>query len=106
MFSLSGRQRSARGRPGVADHSHAGGDGTPLWQAEQLQKWRQSAQRVTRAWNAWRAAEDRDRSVRYCAFVAALVDEETAAAEVERAVTQAGACVTTTDLRTGSKDAR
>jgi hypothetical protein len=103
MFFRSRRHESARCNPCVADQSHARSDGKALRQDRQLQKWRQSAQRVTRTWNAWRAAEGGDRGQRYRAFVAALVDEETAAAEVERVteLAQARACVNPTDLRTG-----
>ena len=64
-------------------------------------RWRRSAQRVTRAWNAWLAAERRDRSVRYRAFVAALAEEERAAAELERMVDLAAAeaCHTTNEAQ-------
>jgi hypothetical protein len=90
--------------PRAADHSDAGSPETTLQQTRQLQDWRRSAQRVTRAWNAWLAAESGDRSIRYRVFVAALADEEKAAAEVERIVDLAdvGQCVATTDPgRTG-----
>ena len=52
-------------------------------------------------WNAWLAAEGRDRGVSYRAFVAALADEERAAAEVERGIElpQAEQYVTTADPR-------
>ena len=64
-------------------------------------EWRRSAQRVTRAWNAWLAAESRDRGVRYREFVAALADEERAATKVERMIdlAEAGHCVTTIDAQ-------
>ena len=75
---------------------------------DRLQEWRRSAQRVTRAWNAWIAAETRDRAMRYRIFVAALADEERAAAEVERMVelADAGRCVITTEPRNGRLGAR
>lgn len=57
---------------------------TPQRQAEQLQEWRRSAHRVTRAWNSWLAAERGERDARYIAYVSALADEERAAAEVNR----------------------
>ena len=68
----------------------------------ELMEWRRSAQRVTRAWNAWLAADRRDRGVRYRAFVAALADEERAAAEVERMIdlAEAGLCLTNIHART------
>ena len=101
MFFRSTRHQSARDNPRAADHSDAGIPETTLRQTQQLQEWRRSAQRVTRAWNAWLAADRGDRGVRYRAFVAALGDEESAAAEVERMVdlADAGASVPTTDSR-------
>jgi hypothetical protein len=51
--------------------------------SEPLQDWRRSAQRVTRAWNSWLAAEHADRRDRYLAYVSALADEELRAAEVQ-----------------------
>jgi predicted TIM-barrel fold metal-dependent hydrolase len=86
VFFRSRRHGSPRGAPRLADHSDAGTHETALGQSRQLQDWRRSAQRVTRTWNAWLAAERRDRPARYRAFVAALSDEERAAAEVERMV--------------------
>ena len=53
-------------------------------QAQQLRDWRRSAQKVTRAWNAWLAADARDRTARYTDYSAALAAEELAAARVER----------------------
>src|SRR5438477_7635919 len=48
-----------------------------------LDEWRRSAQRVTRAWNSWLAADRSDRDAGYDAFVSALADEEQAAAKAE-----------------------
>ena len=109
MFFRSRRHRSPQDHPRAADHSDAGIPETTLRQTQQqLQEWRRSAQRVTRAWNAWLAAESRDRAIRYRVFVAALADEEKAAAEVERMVELADAaqCVITTDPRNGRLRAR
>jgi hypothetical protein len=53
-------------------------------QPEPLREWRRSAQRVTRAWNAWLAAEGRDRDARYGDYEAALAAEELAAARFAR----------------------
>ncbi|HEY2600267.1 MAG TPA: hypothetical protein VGI67_01835 [Thermoleophilaceae bacterium] len=55
-------------------------------QARELRNWRLSAQRVTRTWNAWIAAEHNERPMRYHAYVMALAEEELAAAAVERMV--------------------
>ena len=53
-------------------------------QARELRNWRESAQRVTRAWNAWLAADRPERGWCYHAYEDALADEERAAAEFER----------------------
>jgi hypothetical protein len=53
-------------------------------QAQGLHEWRCSAQRVARTWNAWLAADRRDRGTHYRAYVSALAAEERAAAEVQR----------------------
>jgi predicted TIM-barrel fold metal-dependent hydrolase len=108
VFFGSRRHQSSQEKPRAADQSDAGIPETTLHQTQQLQDWRRSAQRVTRAWNAWLAAESRDRAIRYRAFVAALADEERAAAEVERMVDRAdaGVCVTTTDRRNRRLGAR
>jgi hypothetical protein len=108
MFFRARRHRSPRENARAADRSDAVIPETTLHQTQQLQDWRRSAQRVTRAWNAWLAADRRERAIRYHAFVAALADEERAAAEVERMVDPAGvgACVTTTDPRNGRLGAR
>jgi hypothetical protein len=90
------------------DDSDAGIPEATLRQTQQLQEWRRSAQRVTRAWNAWLAADGDDRAICYSVFVAALAGEETAAAEVERMVdlADAGPCVITADPRNGRLGAR
>jgi hypothetical protein len=101
VFFRSRRHEPARDNPRVADNSDAGTDETTRRQSQQLMEWRRSEQRVTRAWNAWLAAESRDRGVRYRAFVAALSDEERAATEVERTIdlTEPERCVTTIDAQ-------
>jgi predicted dinucleotide-binding enzyme len=101
VFFRSRRHGSARDNPRAVDHSDAGIPEAALRQTQLLQEWRRSAQRVTRAWNSWLAAESRDRDVRYRSFVAALGDEERAAAEVEQmvALPDARECITTNDPR-------
>ena len=108
MFLRSRRRGSARDDPRVADHNDAGTDETAPRQTQLLQEWRRSAQRVTRAWNAWLAAESRDRALRYRAFVAALGDEERAAAEVERMVElpDARECTATNDRPNSGQGSR
>jgi phosphoenolpyruvate synthase/pyruvate phosphate dikinase len=99
VFFRSRRHRSPRNNPRAADHSDAGSPETTLQQTQQLQHWRRSAQRVTRAWNAWLAAENRDRAIRYRGLMAALADEEKSAAEVQRMIdlADAGQRVAATD---------
>ena len=108
MFFRSRRHEPGDENPSVADNSDAGPDDTALQQTQQIVEWRRSAQRVTRAWNAWLAAERRDRSARYRAFVVALADEERAAVEIERIIGLADArrCVTTADPRNDGVQAR
>jgi hypothetical protein len=74
MFFRSPKKRHSK--PAVPESAEG--------QAGQLLDWRRSAQRVTRAWNAWLAAEGRDRDARYSDYEAALAAEELAAAKVER----------------------
>jgi hypothetical protein len=87
-------------------HQRAGGASRPSCKvtdqaapphAPQLLAWREAARKVTRSWNAWLAAERHDRASRYRAFVAALAEEELAAAEVERVseLPETGRLVTT-----------
>jgi hypothetical protein len=101
VFSRSRRHEDTRDNPTVGDRGDAGTDDTTPRQTRQLMEWRRSAQRVTRAWHAWLAAERRDRGERYSALVAALAEEETAAVEVERIIDLAEArqCTTTIDPR-------
>jgi hypothetical protein len=108
VFFRSKRHRSARGDSRAASQGDAGVPETILRQTQGLQEWRRSAQRVARAWNAWLAADDQDRPIRYQMFVAALASEERAAAEVERMVdlADAGQCVTTTNPRHSGQGTR
>ena len=55
-------------------------------QARRWRAWRRSAQDVTRAWNAWLAADSRERGESYRRYVAALSQEERAAAEIKRSI--------------------
>jgi hypothetical protein len=70
----------------ATDGTSAAIDDAAQQQREQLEEWRRSAQRVTRTWNSWLAAEHRDRRDLYDAFVAALAEEEQAAAGVKRLI--------------------
>jgi hypothetical protein len=76
-------------------HQSAGGvphpsDSAPSQMAElefvPWHAWRCAAQKATRAWNEWLAADDRERRERYHCYICALAEEEQAAAELERGV--------------------
>lgn len=54
--------------------------------ARDWRAWRRSAQNVTRAWNAWLASDTRNRGESYRRYLAALAEEERAAAEIKRAI--------------------
>jgi hypothetical protein len=84
MFFGSRKRRLARSSGSDSGGSDLAGDETLRSQARELRDWRESAQRVTRAWSAWLAADGPDRGWRYRAFEEALAEEERAAAEVER----------------------
>lgn len=100
MFFRSRRHQPAGEKPRGDDVGDAGTDEMTRRQAQRLMEWRRAAQGVTRAWNAWLAAEPRDRGVRYRVFVAALAGEESAAAELKRMIDFAkGQGVNTIDAR-------
>ena len=54
-------------------------------EAEALEAWRAAAKRVTRAWNAWLAAEPSERAQAHAAYVEALHAEDQAAGRVSDA---------------------
>ena len=66
--------------------SEAGAFRTPQWLA-----WRRSAQKVTRTWNEWLAAEGVEGDSLYRRYMAALGEEEQAAAELQHMNVDAGA---------------
>ena len=65
--------------------NEAGAFRTPQWLA-----WRRSAQKVTRTWKEWLAAEGVEGDRLYRRYVAALGEEEQAAAELQRMNVDAG----------------
>jgi hypothetical protein len=86
VFFRLRRHKTARKASRVADDHDAGIHHATLRQTQQLLEWRRSAQLVTRAWNAWLAADARHSDARYRAFMAALATEATAAKELERMI--------------------
>jgi transketolase len=69
--------------------------------SEQWHAWRSAAQRATRAWNEWLAADRRERPELYRCYLLALNREEQAAVAIEQAVSRD---TTTPDTRdTASK---
>jgi hypothetical protein len=84
MFFGANKRRLTRSSGRDSDRVERAADETGRSQARELRSWRESAQRVTRAWNAWLAAEVPQRGGRYRAYQEALAEEERAAAQVER----------------------
>jgi hypothetical protein len=82
MFCGSRQPRLNRSSGRDSDRSDRAADETVRRAAHET--WRGSAQRVTRAWNAWLAADRPERGGRYRADEEALAEEERAAARVER----------------------
>ena len=54
--------------------------------SQQTTEWRRCAQKVTRAWSEWLAADRGVRAERWLCYLSALAEEERAAAELERTV--------------------
>ena len=88
MFFGSRKRRNLGGGAsplGDPARIEAGAVRTPQWLA-----WRRSAQKVTRAWNEWLAAEGVEGDSLYRRYVAALAEEEQAAAELQHMNVDAG----------------
>ncbi len=60
-----------------------------------LEQWRDAAKRVAREYQAWQAAERRDRHRRYVTYLAALRSEEQAARRVAGAQAASGSARST-----------
>jgi hypothetical protein len=52
-------------------------------QSRQWQAWRLSAQKVTRTWNEWLAADGHQRAASYSCYISVLTEDGRAAAEIE-----------------------
>ena len=84
MFFGSRKRRTSAGgvsHPSGPAPSRMGEPESVQWRA-----WRCAAQKATRAWNEWLAADRRERPARYLCYVSALAEEEQAAVEVARGV--------------------
>jgi hypothetical protein len=88
MFFGSRKRHTPAG--GVPHPSDPAPSQTPESQFVPWRIWRRAAQKTTRAWNEWLAADGRDRPERYHRYICALTEEEQAAAELERAVNLEG----------------
>ena len=89
MFFGSRKRRNLGGGAsplGDPARSEAGAFRPPQWLA-----WRRSAQKVTRTWKEWLAAEGVEGDSLYRRYVSALAEEEQAAAELQHMNVDAGA---------------
>jgi hypothetical protein len=80
-----GPRKRHRSPPGASQPSDPVGNEAVEQQSREWQAWRQSAQKVTRTWNEWLAAEGRERDASYTRHISALTEEERAAAEIGNA---------------------
>jgi hypothetical protein len=83
MFLRSRRRHKRHG--GVSHPGNPIGSAAERW-PQQWHAWRCAAQNVTRAWNEWLAASCRERAELYHRYLCALIEEERAAVELQRAV--------------------
>ena len=84
MFFGSRKQHTSAGgasHPSSPAHSRTAEPESVQWRA-----WRCAAQKATRAWNEWLAADGHERPELYRFYVSALAEEEQAAVEIERGV--------------------
>jgi hypothetical protein len=77
------RRKRHRSRRGASQPSDPVGNEAVGRQSREWQAWRLSAQKVTRTWNEWLAADGRQRGASFTRHVSALTEEERAAAEIE-----------------------
>jgi len=103
LFGSRKRRNLGGGASPLGDpaRSEAGAFRTPQWLA-----WRRSAQKVTRTWNEWLAAEGVEGDSLYRRYMAALGEEEQAAAELQHMNADAGVHSETAWIATGVCTAR
>ncbi|MGO9790219.1 MAG: hypothetical protein ACLP8S_12205 [Solirubrobacteraceae bacterium] len=83
MF-FGSRKRTNRGG-GLRPSDHAG-DPAGTRQSREWDAWRRSAQKATRAWNEWLAADHRAGAALWRCYIASADEEERTAMELERSV--------------------
>ena len=83
FFDLRRRRKLASGASHPSDPP---GDEETGRISQQSTEWRRCAQKVTRAWNEWLAADRGVRAERWLCYLSALAEEERAAAALERTV--------------------
>jgi len=84
-----GSRKTHRSGGGASHPSASPTDENAERVSRQWDAWRRSARNVTRAWNEWSAAAGRERSELFGSYLAALSEEEQAAAQLERTVGRA-----------------
>jgi hypothetical protein len=83
FFGFKTKRGSHRG---ASQRSDPVGNEAVEQQSREWNAWRRSAQKVTRTWNEWLAADGRERNASYTRHISALAEEERAAAEIELSV--------------------
>jgi hypothetical protein len=102
-------KKRQRNRRDVSQSSDPVGNEPVKQQSRQWQAWRVSAQKVTRTWNEWLAADGRQRAASYSLLHLCPTEEERAAAEIERIVklgAEASACTGSTPHTDEASSAR
>jgi len=84
MFFRGGKRRVS-GRD-ASRSSDPEANRSQLKQSEQWRSWQLCAQKVWRAWNEWLATDRRQRAELYRRYIAALAEEERAAAKLEHLI--------------------
>jgi hypothetical protein len=78
-----GFKKTRRSRRDASQPSDPVRDEAVEQQSRQWNAWRRSAEKVTRTWNEWLAADGRERDASYTRHISPLAEAERAAAEIE-----------------------
>ena len=100
FFGSRKRQKSAGG---VSHPSDPAPSQTAEPEFLQWRAWRRAAQKATRAWNEWLAADGRERPELYRCYASALAEEEQAAVEIKRTVSRKATAQHTRDTASESE---